>query len=251
MIDDRLQLSPLAKLVASLIVGALTVFVITGSLGRSLPWPVTLLAVVWFGGVVHALNLLDNMDGLAGGVALIATAFLAWLFARTLGPFIVVFLVAVVGSLGGFRPGTANPRGCSWAIPAACFLEEPSQRSLAAMVPPRDDIYHSATLVLLVLAIPLFDTAFRSGARRLAGRKATRGGTDHVSHRAGVAGLFRAWDRRHSVSAGLSGGVIAVTVAREGLQLMLPVAVLFAVALVLVGCILARVRAYEPKTSAR
>ena len=102
MIDDRLQLSPLAKLVASLIVGALTVFFIAGSLGRSLPWPVTLLAVVWFGGVVHALNLLDNMDGLAGGVALIATAFLAWLFSRTLGPFIVVFLVAVVGSLAGF-----------------------------------------------------------------------------------------------------------------------------------------------------
>ncbi len=92
IVDDRFQLSPLAKLVSSLIVGALTVFVITESLGRSLPWPVTLLAVVWFGGVVHALNLLDNMDGLAGGVALIAIAFLAWLFARTFGPFVGLFL---------------------------------------------------------------------------------------------------------------------------------------------------------------
>ena len=38
IVDDRFQLSPLAKLVSSLIVGALAVFVITASLGRSLPW---------------------------------------------------------------------------------------------------------------------------------------------------------------------------------------------------------------------
>ena len=138
MLDDRLQLSPLAKLVSSLIVGALTVFVITGSLGRSLPWPVTLLAVVWFGGVVHALNLLDNMDGLAGGIALAATAFLAWLFARALGPFIVLFLVASWEASPGFFTGTGNRRDCSWAIPAACFLEEPLQRVPSLPWPPRE-----------------------------------------------------------------------------------------------------------------
>ena len=32
----------------------------------------TLIATVWFAGVCHAFNLLDNMDGLAAGVALIA-----------------------------------------------------------------------------------------------------------------------------------------------------------------------------------
>ena len=68
ILDDRLQLSPLAKLVSSLIVGALTVSIIAASYRRNLPLPATLVAVVWFGGVVHALNLLDNMDGLAGGV---------------------------------------------------------------------------------------------------------------------------------------------------------------------------------------
>ena len=234
MIDDRLQLSPLAKLVSSLIVGALTVFFITGSLGRSLPWPVTLLAVVWFGGVVHALNLLDNMDGLAGGVALIATAFLAWLFSRTLGPFVVVFLVAVVGSLAGFLYWNRKPARLFMGDSGSLFLGGTlAAASLVAMADPRTDIYHSATLVLLVLAIPLFDTAFVLVLRRLAGRKATRGGTDHVSHRLVSLGFSERGTVGILYLLALSGGVIAVTIAREGLQLMLPVAVLFAVALVL------------------
>ena len=246
MIDDRLQLSPLAKLVASLIVGALAVFFIAGSLGRTLPWPITLLAVVWFGGVVHALNLLDNMDGLAGGVALIATAFLAWLFSRTLGPFIVVFLAAVVGSLAGFLYWNRKPARLFMGDSGSLFLGGTlAAASLVAMAGPRTDIYHSATLVLLVLAVPLFDTAFVLVLRRLAGRKATRGGTDHVSHRLVSLGFSERGTVGILYLLALSGGAIALTVAREGLQLMLPAAVLFAVALVLIGVHLARVRAYD------
>ena len=246
MIDDRLQLSPLAKLVASLIVGALTVFFIAGSLGRTFPWPITLLAVVWFGGVVHALNLLDNMDGLAGGVALIATAFLAWLFSRTLGPFIVVFLTAVVGSLAGFLYWNRKPARLFMGDSGSLFLGGTlAAASLVAMADPRTDIYHSATLVLLVLAVPLFDTAFVLVLRRLAGRKATRGGTDHVSHRLVSLGFSERGTVGILYLLALSGGAIALTVAREGLQLMLPAAVLFAVALVLSGVHLARVRAYD------
>ena len=73
--DDRIQLGPLAKLVSSLIVGAFLVFALGRSPLGGLPLIDTLLAIVWFAGVCHALNLLDNMDGLATGVALIATAF--------------------------------------------------------------------------------------------------------------------------------------------------------------------------------
>ena len=102
ILDDRLQLSPLAKLVFSLIIGALIVFIIAVSFGRSIPLIATLLAVVWFGGVVHALNLLDNMDGLAGGIALIAIGMLSLLFAPVLGSFVVIYLVCVAGSLVGF-----------------------------------------------------------------------------------------------------------------------------------------------------
>ena len=62
----------------------------------ALPWTFTLVATVWFAGVCHAFNLLDNMDGLAAGVAFIAAAFLAWLLSGTLGAPLVVLLVALV-----------------------------------------------------------------------------------------------------------------------------------------------------------
>ena len=69
VLDDRLQLSPLAKLVASLAIGAFLVFALAGAEpDGALPSLYTLIGTVWFAGVCHALNLLDNMDGLAAGV---------------------------------------------------------------------------------------------------------------------------------------------------------------------------------------
>ena len=69
VLDDRLQLSPLAKLVASLAIGAFLVFALAGAdPDGALPSLYTLVATIWFAGICHAMNLLDNMDGLAAGV---------------------------------------------------------------------------------------------------------------------------------------------------------------------------------------
>src|SRR4030095_15347558 len=101
--DDRLQLSPIAKLVASLVIGAFLVFALAGAEpSGALPPTYTLIGTIWFAGLCHALNLLDNMDGLATGVAIIATAFLAALLRPLLGPMLVALLVALAGGAGGF-----------------------------------------------------------------------------------------------------------------------------------------------------
>jgi UDP-GlcNAc:undecaprenyl-phosphate GlcNAc-1-phosphate transferase len=244
--DDRLQLSPLAKLVSSLIVGALTVFVLAESHGQTLPWPATLLAVVWFGGVAHALNLLDNMDGLAGGVSLVATPLLALLFAPALGPFVVLYLAAVTGSIAGFLYWNRRPARLFMGDSGSLFLGGTlAAASLVPLTSPSVDFYKSAILVLLVLSVPLFDTGFVLVLRRLAGRQATRGGTDHVSHRLVSLGFSERSTVRTLYLIGIAGGVIALMISREGLQSYLPVVVLYAVALVLIGVFLARVRAYD------
>ena len=85
VLDDRLQLTPLAKLVSSLIIGAFLVFSLARRLDNALPLTHTLVATIWFAGVCHAFNLLDNMDGLAAGVAVVAAGFLAWLLGPSLG----------------------------------------------------------------------------------------------------------------------------------------------------------------------
>ena len=72
---------------ASLAIGAFLVFALAGvGAEGALPSVYTLVATVWFAGICHAMNLLDNMDGLAAGVGLIAAAFLAALLPGFSGP---------------------------------------------------------------------------------------------------------------------------------------------------------------------
>src|SRR4029450_7181463 len=71
LIDDKFALGPTAKLVGSLALGALLVYLLSQSATRIPPAPFVVLAVAWFAAVVHAFNLLDNIDGLAAGVGAI------------------------------------------------------------------------------------------------------------------------------------------------------------------------------------
>ena len=68
LIDDKFTLSPTAKLVGTLVLGAGLVYLLNQFATRPLPAPLVVLTVVWFASIVHAVNILDNLDGLAGGV---------------------------------------------------------------------------------------------------------------------------------------------------------------------------------------
>ena len=63
LFDDRLQSLLVAKLVASLAVGAFLVFALAGvEPDGALPSSYTLIGTIWFAGLCHSFNLLDNMD---------------------------------------------------------------------------------------------------------------------------------------------------------------------------------------------
>src|SRR5829696_8492816 len=77
LVDDAIHLKPYTKLVIQVIAAATLVY-----LGFHLPWIEyrwvnDILTIFWLVGITNAINLLDNMDGLAGGVTVIACAFLA------------------------------------------------------------------------------------------------------------------------------------------------------------------------------
>src|SRR4051794_156231 len=80
--DDLMPMSALAKMVSSLAVAAFFVVTIV-SVRTITPMnaALTLLAILCFGGLDNAINLLDNIDGLAAGVTAIAAAGLAITFA--------------------------------------------------------------------------------------------------------------------------------------------------------------------------
>ncbi len=75
LVDDRLQLKPGTKLSAHIVMACAVV-----ATGLQLHWtgsPLldSLLTIFWLIGITNALNLLDNMDGLAPGIAVIARLF--------------------------------------------------------------------------------------------------------------------------------------------------------------------------------
>ena len=246
LLDDRVQLSPLAKLVMSLITGAFLIFALGQTELSGLQLGGTLLAVVWFAGVCHAVNLLDNMDGLATGVGLIASAGLVLLEYEALGPVLTGLLVALAGALLGFFYWNRNRARLFMGDCGSLFIGALlAGASLVPVFRAGETLGAPSLTAALILVTPLFDTGFVLVLRRLAGRPATRGGTDHVSHRLVSLGL----SERSAVSVlyliGLVGAGVAFALTRGSQDVMLPLIALFVVTLTLLGVFLARVRAYN------
>jgi len=245
LLDDKLQLTPLTKLVATLATGAFLQYGLSAINGTGVPWWETILVVIWYAGVVHAFNLLDNMDGLAGGVAVIVTAGLVILYDASLGRLFVVVLMAFAGSTGGFLFWNIRPARLFMGDCGSLFLGSMiAGTGLAMLIRPGASFAFDGLIICLVLTVPLLDTSFVLVLRRLAGREATRGGTDHVSHRLVSVGLTE----RRAVFAlyliALAGGAVAAFIHGDGLS-RLPAAALFAVAVILFAVYLARVPVYD------
>ena len=244
-VDDRFRLTPLAKLVASLAAAAAVVYALTAMRGQAASPALTVIAIVWFAGVVHAVNLLDNMDGLAGGVGLLAALGFSVVFADRLGISMTVGLWALAGALLGFLVWNRHPSRLFMGDCGSLFVGSVLAGSSLVVVFGSPHLFVDSVAVMLVLVVPLFDTGFVLILRRLAGRSATRGGTDHVSHRLVSVGLSepRAVAALYLLAA--AGAAVAWLVRHGGGVSIVPFAGLFAVSVLLVGLYLARVSAYN------
>ena len=248
LLDDRLQLSPLAKLVASLAIGAFLVFALAGAEPEgAVPTSYTLVSIVWFAGVCHALNLLDNMDGLAAGVGLIAALFFVNLLGHSLGPALALLLTALAGSLLGFLYWNRTPARLFMGDSGSLFIG--AVLAAASLVPvfnTRIAFISPTVIAILILVVPIFDTGFVLVLRRLAGRRATKGGTDHISHRLVSLGFSeRSAVRILYLLALVGGGTAWLLMAFSGAEPMLPAVAVFVVLVILLGVFLARVSAYD------
>jgi UDP-GlcNAc:undecaprenyl-phosphate/decaprenyl-phosphate GlcNAc-1-phosphate transferase len=245
LVDDRLQLPPLMKLLATLTVSSFLLYGLATIAGTSLPWWQTVILVIGYAGIVHAFNLLDNMDGLAGGVALIATFGLMAVFGSRLDRLLITVLVALAGGTGGFLIWNVRPARLFMGDCGSLFLGSMLAGTvLALLVRPHAAFVFDGVVLGLVLVVPLLDTSFVLVLRRLAGRGATRGGTDHLSHRLVSIGLTERMAVFVLYALGLGGAAVAWFVLRDGAP-SIAMAALFIVAVLLFGTYLARIPAYD------
>ena len=144
--------------------------------------------IVWLLFVTNAMNFIDGLNGLAGGVALIACLFLAVIGATHGGWFAYFASLLLAAGLVGFLPfnfprarifmGDVGSQFCGFMLAV-----------LAVVASRFDSIELSLLLMPMLLSGVLFDVAFTLGRRALVGARLTeahRGHLYQVAQRAGV-----------------------------------------------------------------
>jgi UDP-GlcNAc:undecaprenyl-phosphate GlcNAc-1-phosphate transferase len=152
------------------------------------PWLAIPIGLLWLVGMTNAFNLLDNMDGLAGSLAVISAAFFASAAALQSGSrLVLVMSLALACAVVGFLPFNLRP-----GRPALAWMGDSGSQligftlaalGLASSYTVATSTVATLVLPVLVLAVPILDTTLVTIVRLLDGRPVSQGGRDHSSHR--------------------------------------------------------------------
>jgi UDP-GlcNAc:undecaprenyl-phosphate/decaprenyl-phosphate GlcNAc-1-phosphate transferase len=189
--DDKWGIRPLIKLIGQVASASLLFFGGVRVEFLHNDYLNFLATVFWVVMITNALNLMDNMDGLAGGIAAVASIFF-FLIATLTNQYLVAPLAAVlVGACAGFLYYNFKPGSIFMGDAGALFLGF----MLAAVgiklrFPDNYDIV-TWMVPVLVLGVPLFDTTLVTLSRIRRGIPISRGGKDHFSHRLVALGMTR------------------------------------------------------------
>lgn len=249
LIDDIVTIRPYQKLIGQLVGAAILV-----AFGLKLPitgndvidiW----ITVFWVVGITNAINLLDNMDGLAAGISAIAAIALATSFAVNGQTNELFFVTIFVGAMLGFLVFNFNPASIfmgdcgsmfvGFLLAGSVLLNQVGGRSRG--------ILPILAVPVLILFVPIFDTTFVTILRKIWGRKASHGGRDHTSHRLVALGLSeRAAVLMLYVFATIAGA-LSLTISKLRATQSLALICIFSIILVIIGVYLSKVKVYEAK----
>ena len=261
--DDLKQSRPATKLVfqliaASLFISAGGVFPLNG-----IHMADVLVTYFWFIGITNAVNMLDNMDGLASGVVILAGATLVFLALGVMPvdghpSYTVSFGLALTMAVLGFwffnRPPATIFMGDSGSLSIGyglAGLAVPCSLNGFMGIDTKGMALGPLFALLIpatVLAVPIFDTTLVTITRKWKALKATQGGRDHSSHRLVGLGLSEKRSVWLLYSFAGFGGAVAVIMQRYSQQ-SLPVLGLFIIMLILSGVYLGHVKVQRTDTA--
>ena len=239
VLDDKYELRPLHKLAFQILA---TVVLMSFGIkinnltnpfsvgGTSIPmnWVSYPLTLFWVVGITNAVNLIDGLDGLAAGIACIAslTIFvIALINGRDEAAFLTIILS---GAIIGFLPYNFNP--------ASIFMGEVGSALLGFLLAAisMEGAFKSAAgfviaVPILALGVPIYDTLFAIVRRKINGKPISVADKGHLHHRLLAMGL----SQRQSVvimyliSAFLGGiAIIAMQISPKFSYLLLGLVVI-------------------------
>ena len=192
--DDKKHLGPFFKLavqfavaiIAAIFADVRVEFFIENKIITSM------LSAVWIVLIINAFNFLDNMDGLAAGIAVIASCILFTAAAISGQVFVGGLALVLIGTLLGFLVFNFPPAkifmGDAGSLVVGFFV---------AFLTLRTTYYHQAQsgrwyavlMPLVVMAVPLYDFISVTLLRISQGKSPFVGDTQHFSHRLRKHGL--------------------------------------------------------------
>jgi len=230
LVDDFRTLRPNVKLYFELIIVACAVAV--GPHLWLTPWRAANQAITgfWLLTAMNGFNLIDGLDGLAGGVGSIAACGIALISILNGNSAFAHWGLALAGALAGFLV-------FNWS-PAQVFMGDAGSLSvglLLGMLSIGAGDFAAATALsricvpALLLLVPLLDTTTVTATRIARGQPVSRRGLDHTHHRLARLGLG---DRcvasaLYVLQAGAAGSAVALSYAPEEISaLLIPFVVL-------------------------
>ena len=195
LLDDKYRLGPMLRLTVQ--TGLAIAFVLTadrltmfqaGGLGMKVVMGA--VTVVWIVGLTNSFNFLDNMDGLAASVGLIASLLFVGAQVAVGSRFVPAVLLVLAGALGGFLLHNRPPARLFMGDAGSNFLGFMLGTLTVAGTFTRKEFSPYGVLApLLVMAVPLYDTASVVMIRLREGRSPFQADRCHLSHRLVDRGL--------------------------------------------------------------
>jgi UDP-GlcNAc:undecaprenyl-phosphate GlcNAc-1-phosphate transferase len=192
--DDRWGLPAPVKMAGQALAGVVLLLGGTTVQLFAQPWLNWALTLVWVVGITNALNFLDNMDGLSGGVATVAAAFFLLLAAMNEPRQVLVgaMAAALIGACMGFLRYNLNPATIFMGDTGSLFLGFILAALAIKLRFPSNVPLVTWMVPVCVLALPIFDTCLVFVGRLRRGvNPFTTAGKDHLSHRLHALGLTR------------------------------------------------------------
>jgi UDP-GlcNAc:undecaprenyl-phosphate GlcNAc-1-phosphate transferase len=199
LIDDRRPMGPWLKLVIMLLPGLIFACCFDTRLMTLLDahvggtWLSIVITVLWFTAIINAMNFIDNMDGLSGGIATVAGSML--LIATLLNGqwFVAAICGLLVGSVLGFLvfnfPPARTFMGDGGSLVIGLLLAFLTVRTTYTPLDDSTGGWYAVLMPVVILAVPLYDFVSVTLIRLYQGKSPFVGDMQHFSHRMRDRGL--------------------------------------------------------------
>jgi len=190
--DDVTDLTPRVKLLGQLLV-AISIVCLDIRATVFIPnyYFSAAVSIAWIVVVTNAFNLLDNMDGLCAGVALVASGVFLGISTSREQYFISVMLLVFAGSLLGFLRYNFHPATIFMGDAGSMFIGYfvAVMTIMQTYYSPAEGEPLAVLMPLVILAVPLYDTLSVIAIRISRGESIFTSDRRHFSHRLVALGM--------------------------------------------------------------